>query len=513
MGETMGETVEGENPPPQVLIVDDDRDICSLLEMLIAREGMVPQVAHDAGAAFDAIMESRPDFMITDVRMPGENGIDLISKVNRRYAETIPTLVITGYAGVQGAVEALQSGAVEYLPKPFNNDDVIRIIRRELGTSAPAHKGRRDPSGRSTPHQTDDIVAIMGRSGQIGKLEKQVSRVARTNFCTVVHGETGAGKDVVAHAMHSMSPCSEGAYVPVDCGAIPETLFESEMFGHRKGAFTGADRDKKGFIEAADGGTLFLDEVANLPASIQVKLLRVLQEKMFYRIGDRKPTQVNTRIIAASNEDLFEKVKRGEFREDLYYRLNDITIEVPPLRQRKKDILYLAKRFLVEAAEELGEEEILLDESSVAPLLQYSWPGNVRELRTVIRRAALSADEGIIQRGHLQLCRDGNTADEQCEEEAAVVEESWVNRLSTRPVLDLILEQKMGLKEIVCNITGQLEAEVIREVLKQTGNNKSMAARILRIDYKTLYNKMHQYEIGGMRKAGNDGTHQYAINF
>lgn len=517
VGEKVAELIYEESErPPRVLIVDDDRDICGLLEMVIAREGMVPQVAHDAGEAFDAIMESRPDFMITDVRMPGENGIDLINKINRNYARSIPTLVITGYAGVQGAVEALQTGAVEYLPKPFNNDDVIRIIHRELENRRSSGSGDADtesPTPRTAPLESGNLAALMGLSEEVARLEREVRRIARTGFCTVIQGETGSGKDLVAHAVHTMSGCSEGPFIPVDCGAIPETLFESEMFGYRKGAFTGADRDKMGLVEAANGGTLFLDEVANLPISMQVKLLRVLQEKIFFRVGDRTPTKVNTRIITASNEDLFEKVKRGEFREDLYYRLNDITIQVPSLRHRKKDILYLAKHFLVDAAKELGEEEILLDESCVAPMLQYSWPGNVRELRAVIRRAALSVDEGTIHRRHLQLCRDSDLAGEECEDETEAVEGNWINALSTKPVVDLIVEQKMGLKEIICNITGQFEAEVIREVLKQTDNNKSMTARILRIDYKTLYNKMHQYEIGGMSKTVNDKEHQYAINF
>ncbi len=322
---------------------------------------------------------------------------------------------------------------------------------------------------------------MLGPSDLVGRLISEINRVARSNFNVVILGETGAGKEVVARAIHEASSFSRGPFVPVDCGAIPDTLLESELFGHEKGAFTSANSRQIGKIEAAAGGTLFLDEISNLPLNSQAKLLRALQEKTFFRIGSSKPLSVETRVLVATNQDLLHLTKARAFRSDLYFRLNEFTVEIPPLRERRQDTLYLAKRFAEVANRELQKNVTGFSQAAVEALLHYCWPGNVRELRSCIRRAVLLADTLITEK-QLHLAPPVRLA------AGAASGESPGTLLP--------------LKEIVRRNTVTVERETILRVLSRTGGNKAEAARLLQIDYKTIHFKVRQYGIDVKRKEG-----------
>jgi two-component system nitrogen regulation response regulator GlnG len=317
---------------------------------------------------------------------------------------------------------------------------------------------------------------MMGPGKAIGRLIHEVNKVAKSNFTVVILGETGSGKELVARAIHHGSARSGAAFVPVDCGAIPEMLLESELFGHEKGAFTGAESQKPGKFETAHGGTLFLDEVSNMPVGSQAKLLRVLQEKKVYHIGGTKPVKVDVRLVVASNRDLQALAASGCFRRDLFFRLNEFTITVPSLRERKEDIPYLAKRFLDTTNMELGKDVKGFSESALEALLAYDWPGNVRQLRSTIRRAVLLADERIAVR-HLAMREAPQTG------------------LPSDPKTEGVGWNGLSLKEIVRRSSTAVEREALTQALKHTGGNKARAARLLRIDYKTIHTKVKKYGI------------------
>jgi two-component system nitrogen regulation response regulator GlnG len=320
---------------------------------------------------------------------------------------------------------------------------------------------------------------MMGPSNAVGKIISQVNRVARSDFTVVILGETGTGKELVARAIHHASTRSQGPFVPVDCGAIPETLLESELFGHEKGAFTGADKEKPGKFEAAEAGTLLLDEIPNMPVASQAKLLRVLQDTVVYRVGSTDPITVNVRLLVATNDDLETAVADGRFRHDLLYRLNEFVIRIPPLRQRKSDILYLANRFLDITNMELKKSVRGYSESALEMLTEYDWPGNARQLRSVTRRAVLLADSMITEE-HIDL---RSSVPPQIQVSPGIDEEE------DTPFTGL------SLKEIVRRKTASVEREVLMEALRKTGGNKAKAARLLKIDYKTIHSKLKRYGI------------------
>jgi two-component system nitrogen regulation response regulator GlnG len=321
------------------------------------------------------------------------------------------------------------------------------------------------------------MASMMGDSHEIQCVTKDIIRVAHTGFSVIIQGETGTGKELIAKNIHLASKRSAGPFIPVDCGAIADSLIENELFGHEKGSYTGADSIRKGKFEAAEGGTLFLDEIANMPLSAQAKLLRVLQERVVYRIGGIKAIPINVRILAASNECLLDAVVKGKFREDLYYRLNEYVIRIPPLRDRLDDILFLANRFIAETCAELGKEPMDFTIAAKAMLLRYSWSGNVRELRAVIRRAALIADQQI----------DTDNLSLVFKEDVLPIPP--IRKSFADCVPDFCFEGK-SLKEITQYNVDQMERIVIREILIKTKNNKAEAARLLNIDYKTLYTKL-----------------------
>jgi DNA-binding NtrC family response regulator len=462
----------------KILIVDDEEHFCSILSSLVEKEGFTALVAGDGDTALRMIRVHAPDIMLSDVKMPGMDGWELLKKA-KDLDPDLPVVMVTGFADIPGAVGAIKLGAHDYVAKPFDNHEVIRVVRRAL---AERELKRKVGEISRRLQENMSLQEIMGPSDAVARLISEVNRVAKSDFSVVVTGETGSGKEVIARAIHQASARSKGPFLPVDCGAIPENLLESELFGHEKGAFTGADMQKPGKFEMAEGGTLFLDEISNMPLGSQAKLLRVLQEKKIYRVGGTKSVMVNVRLLVATNQDLHDLSAVRSFREDLYYRLSEFTIRVPPLRERKEDIPYLAKRFLDNANVELKKHVKGFSESALNSLFSYNWPGNVRQLRSTIRRAVLLADD-MIEEKHWDLIR------------APVPGMAFTPKVQGEPWKGL------SLKEIVRQSTTAVEREVLVHVLKVTGGNKAKAARLLKVDYKTIHEKVKKL---GLPMGKND---------
>ncbi|MBN1841091.1 MAG: sigma-54-dependent Fis family transcriptional regulator [Deltaproteobacteria bacterium] len=460
----------------QILIVDDEKDICGILRHIVREEGFKSIVAGNGELALELVRSERPDVMLLDVRMPKMDGMEVLAQA-KELEPNLPVIMITGSANIRGAVKAMRAGAHDYLAKPFENEEVIRVVHRALAERELKEKVR--PLS-SQLEESGTLKDLMGPSDAVTKLISMVKRVSSSDFAVIIQGETGAGKELIATTIHRVSQRSAGPFVPVDCGAIPETLLESELFGHEKGAFTGAIARKLGKFELAESGTLFLDEISNMPLKSQAKLLRALQDKKFYRVGGSKPIEVDVRMLVATNENLYASVESGSFRRDLFFRLSDFAIAVPSLRKRKDDIPYLAKRFLDSTNKELNKKVTGFSESAVEAILIYPWPGNVRELRSCIRRAVLLADD-VISESHLGLkAQKGAHAPglgiPPCRQEAC--------GRDGRP-----------LKEVVRQSTMAVERRVILKTLSHTGGNKARAARLLHIDYKTIHTKIKQLGI------------------
>ena len=463
----------------KVLIVDDDKSICMVLSDLMKKEGLEARAAYDGEKALKMLQTDAPDLLLVDMRLPGMDGMEILRKA-RELDPELPVVVITAHADSRGAVKAIKEGAHDYLSKPFDNYEVIRVAHRALAERELKVKVRvlSNQLKGSSPLQEK-----MGPSDAVARLVSEVNRVAESDFTVIIIGETGSGKEVVARAIHETSSRSKESFIPVDCGAIPETLLESELFGHERGAFTGAEVQKPGKFEVAQGGTLFLDEISNMPLGSQAKLLRVLQEKKVYRVGGTKPIQVDVRLLVASNQDLHELALSSSFRRDLFYRLNEFTITIPPLRERKEDIPYLAKRFLDNANLELNKQVKGFSETALNTLFAYNWPGNVRQLRSIIRRAALLADDLITEK-HLELKRVD------------------VPGMAFTPKVQGAPWKNLSLKEIVQQSITAVEREVFTQVLRQTGGNKAKAARLLQVDYKTIHEKVKKLGILIDREPG-----------
>ncbi len=458
----------------RVLIVDDDRDIGLMLAALMKKEGFTGRVARDGETALRLVPVDRPDLLLVDVKMPGLDGMEVLKRVKER-DPYLPVVLITAYAEVSASVAAMRAGAFDYLPKPFEHGEVIRVVRAAL---TERRRWRRSQTGKISG--ANCLRMMMGPSDAVTHIIREVNRVAHSDFSVIIQGETGSGKELVARAIHQQSRRAGATFVPLDCGAIPETLIESELFGYEKGAFTGAAGPKSGKFEAARGGTLFLDEITNLPPGSQAKLLRVLQEKNILRLGATRPIKIDVRLLTASNQELRGLVESGQMREDLYFRLNEFTITIPPLRDRKDDIPYLAKRFLDITNKELGKNVQRFSEYCLEALLSYNWPGNVRQLRSVIRRAVLLADDLITEK-HLDIKR------------------APVPGLAFTPRVQGLPWKELSLKEIVHHSVVTVEREVLLQALKYTRGNKAKAARLLQIDYKTIHSKLKQF---GINRSG-----------
>jgi len=465
-------TVQG-----RILIAEDDPEMAQLLGCLLHREGLTPLLAKDGIEALQLVRAGDPDVLLADLKMPGMDGMELMRKA-RDLDPELPVILLTGFAEVRGAVEALRAGAHDYLAKPFEHRQVIRVVLRALNERRLKLQLKHLADH---VHQALSPRETFGPSEAVGRVISAIERVANSNFSVLIVGETGSGKEVVARAIHQASGRARHPFIPVDCGAIPEALFESELFGHERGAFTGADRQAIGKIEAAEGGTLFLDEISNMPLASQAKLLRVLQEKTLYRLGGAKPIQVDVRMLTASGHDLERLCDSGSFRPDLYFRLNEYTILVPPLRGRREDISYLAKQFLDIANIELSKSIRGFSPPAVEAMLAYGWPGNVRQLRSAVRRAVLMAED-VVTEEHLGLRPQACELPMENELAAAssVCGRAW---------------GELALREIVRSSTIHVERIAITHALRTTGGNKSKAARLLQVDYKTLHSKVKEYGI------------------
>jgi len=457
---------------PCVLVVDDEPDMREILTRILEKEGFRIIEAPDGDRALYQVRFGSPDAVLLDVHMPGLNGMDVLKKI-REGGDDLPVVLVTAFAEIHEAVEAVKEGAYDYLAKPFENSEVVRVTRRAIS------EGRLRKQLRSLTAKTHGISALlekMGPSDAVARLASEVHRVAQSDYSVVITGETGSGKELVARAIHADSARSNAPFVAIDCGAIPEPLLETELFGHEKGSFTGAERQKIGKFQLAEGGTLFMDELANLPSGSQSKFLRVMQDQLFYRVGGTVPVQTNVRFVFATNSDLEGLVASGDFRSDLYWRLSEFMIVLPPLRERAEDIPYLAKRFLDAAAIELNKTLSGFTDEAVAALTSHSWPGNVRQMRSAIRRAALIA-KGAITKKDLGLTL------------------ALTYKIRATTVVEGASWENASLREIVQRSVFAVERAVLTEVLKFTAGNKARAARLLKVDYKTMHTKVKKYDI------------------
>lgn len=457
----------------RILVADDDADVRWALTKIFTNQGFEVVVAEDGEQAIFRLEADAPSAVLLDLRMPVLGGMEALAKI-RELRPEVPVLMLTAFGDIPTAVEAMRLGADDFLTKPFDVDGLVLAVRHALGRRGASLDQGAVASGEA--EGSGSLADPMGSGPHIKALWRQVQHVARTNFTVVLQGETGTGKEIVARAVHMQSARSGKPFVALDCGAIPETLIESELFGYEKGAFTGAHGRKQGHFQLADGGTLFLDEITNLPHVTQAKLLRTLQERCIQPLGGKQPVSVDVRILVASNVSLQDEMLAGRFRQDLYYRLNEYTITLPPLRERPEDIPYLTGRFLREACHELGRAAQQLSPEALELLLKYAWPGNARELRNAIRQAVLLGGD-VITPEHLMV--------------------------SLRPaVLQRPLPEERdvgllhgGLRALKDTAAAGAERRAIEEALRLARGNKAGAARLLRIDYKTLHIKMKRYGI------------------
>jgi two-component system nitrogen regulation response regulator GlnG len=458
---------------PAVLIVDDDDDARAALATILTAEGFQPVSAADGETAVDRVASEPPAVVLLDRVMPGLDGIETLRRL-KAIAPDVPVIIVTGYGDTASAVEAMKLGAYDYLMKPLQMDQIVIAVRR---AAERRQLGAEIQGLRSQLAEDRSLRSLMGPSREVEGILQQIRQVADSDFTILIHGETGTGKELVARAIHQLSFRRTRPFVALDCGGIPETLIESELFGYEKGAFTGANQRKEGYFELAEGGSLFLDEITNLPSATQAKLLRVLQERQIRPLGGRRTLPVNVRVLAAFNVPLADEIHAGRFRPDLYYRINEFVINVPPLRARPDDIPYLAKRFLTEASMELRRPVVEIHDDALEILVRYPWPGNVRELRNVIRRAVLLAS-GRIRPEHLPSLTSKTLH-------------------APPPPSALMAPTGRSLKAIAQTAVVDAETLAIREALRVTRGKRSAAARLLHIDSKTLYIKMKRYRIVG----------------
>ncbi len=447
---------------PRIMVVDDERGILDTVEILLRGEDFEPVALQSGKEAIARLEEIDPDIVLTDIRMPGVTGLDVLQAV-RAHDPEVPVILMTAQASLQSAMQAVNEGAFYYLQKPFSNAELVALCRRAAQTRRLTTENktlkreirRRDTSNAKRP---------VGRNRAFLEVVRLAETVAPTDSTVLITGESGTGKEVIARFIHELSERESGPFISINCGALPENLLESELFGHEKGSFTGAVRDKEGLLVAAEGGTFFLDEVGEMSPALQVKLLRAIQEREVVPVGATDPVDIDVRIIAATNRDLEQEIRRGTFRSDLYYRLNVISLHLPPLRERPEDVALLAEHFLQALAEDKGGTPRTLTPDALSALQAYEWPGNVRELENALERAAILSKGDAVDVDALPS-RITNP------ESAPLVSE----RPHTNPTLELI------------------ERAYILWVLQAEGGNKARAAEVLGIDPSTLYRKLNRY--------------------
>lgn len=447
---------------PRILLIEDDISFCQLLERFLIKKAYDVTVAFTAAEARLCVKKESFDLILTDLRLPDCDGIVLMTEIKETYPE-VPVILMTGYSDVNTAVKAIKNGASDYISKPFNPDEVLLVITNALQTSTPVlekevTKEKRIPTKQNS---ISDNGFVKGISVASKKLLEHIKLVSPTDMSVLIIGESGTGKEIIAKSIHQQSHRKNNNFIAVDCGAIPKELAASEFFGHLKGSFTGAISDKTGYFEAANGGTIFLDEIGNLSYENQIQLLRALQERKIKPVGSNKEINVDIRIITATNEDLREAVKNGDFREDLYHRINEFSIQSPSLTDRGEDLMVFADYFLEKANQQLNKDIIGFSPEVVAIFQKYSWPGNLRELQNCIKRATLLSQGDFI------------------ETDVLPAEFFQIEKQSNSGSFSLSDNEK----------------EAIIHALSRTQNNKSEAAKLLKITRKTLYNKLKQYNI------------------
>ena len=449
----------------RVLVVDDEENIRLVLRTLLKKHGYDVEVADSGEAALAALEAFDPDVILTDVRMPRMGGLDLLGALKaKQHSATV--IVMSAYGNVDLAIEAMKAGAYDYVSKPFKPDEIVLALRKAEERETLRRENR---ALKEQIQKENQFESILAKSPEMVAIFKTVSKIADYKTTVLITGESGTGKELVARAIHTRSTRKTSPFVAINCGAIPENLLESELFGHKKGAFTDANADRRGLFEEATGGTLFLDEIGELPLSLQVKLLRVLQEEHIRRLGDTKDVKVDVRIIAATHRDLTADVKAGRFREDLFYRIHVLSIHIPPLRSRREDVSLLIDHFVTRNNARLGTSIRGVSTESRKLLLEYSWPGNVRELENTIERAMVLAEADVLQLADLpERIRD-----------------------ALDPVQVHLASGELSVKKT----TAAIEQILIRRALAKTKGNRTRAADLLEISHRALLYKIKDYKI------------------
>ena len=450
----------------RILVVDDDPPTRRLITAFFRNESIEVLEATDGESGLARVAADKPDLVLLDVHMDGMNGMEVLERLKAQWPD-LPVVMLTGSHEIKDAVRAMHLGAFDYQTKPFTREELVVVVRRAL-ESAAMRAELEELRRRARSSAADDLTAQMGSGAAIREVIAQVALVAASPFTVLILGETGTGKELVAQAVHGLSERRRRPFIALDCGAIPEALMESELFGHEKGAFTGAERRKEGRFRLAEGGTCFLDEIGNLPLALQAKLLRVLESGQVLAVGADRATELNVRFVAATNNDLQQRAAAGAFRSDLYFRLAQYSIRLPPLRERREDIPYLATRFVQEAGTELRRPIETIVPAALDLLLGHDWPGNVRELRNVMRRAVLQTDGLAVRPETLR----------------SLLQHPAAEQSTAR------LPPGASLREVAARAAESAERHAICDALRAARGNKAQASRTLKTDYKTLHLKM-----------------------
>jgi two-component system, NtrC family, nitrogen regulation response regulator GlnG len=453
-----------------VWIIDDDRSIRWVLEKALEREDIPCEVFSSATEALARLEKDRPAAVISDINMPGASGLEFLQHIKEKLPR-VPVIIITAYSDLDSAVAAFQGGAFEYLSKPFDVDAAVDLVRRALAESQ---------DQGSVSEESTKVPEILGVAPAMQEVFRAIGRLSQSNATVLITGESGSGKELVAHALHRHSQRASGPFIALNTAAIPRDLLESELFGHERGAFTGAAAQRRGRFEQADGGTLFLDEIGDMPAELQTRLLRVLADGQFYRVGGHAPVKVNVRVIAATHQNLEERVKEGLFREDLYHRLNVIRLRLPSLRERREDIPLLAKHFLQKSARDLGMEPKKLSDAALRVMSSLPWTGNVRQLENVCHYLMVMAPGQVIEAGDLPADLGGG--------EKLAEDGDWIACLSRQADMKLARGETGILDELV----PEFEKTLIRIALKHTGGRRIEAAQLLGWGRNTLTRKIQE---------------------
>ncbi|HEX6322056.1 MAG TPA: nitrogen regulation protein NR(I) [Burkholderiales bacterium] len=462
-----------------VWIVDDDRSIRWVIEKALSREGIAFNSFSSAQDALDALAGDSPEVLVSDIRMPGRSGLELLQAVKQRHP-AVPVIVMTAYSDLDSAVAAFQGGAYEYLPKPFDIDQAVDLIRRALEES------RRESQGVEPVAETE----ILGQAPAMQEVFRAVGRLSQSSATVLITGESGTGKELVARALHRHSARASRPFIAINTAAMPKDLLESELFGHERGSFTGAQQQRRGRFEQAEGGTLFLDEIGDMPAELQTRLLRVLSDGSFYRVGGHQQMKVNVRVIAATHQNLEQRVREGAFREDLFHRLNVIRLRLPSLRERSEDIPLLARHFLASSARQLGVESKRLSDDALAYLSRLEFPGNVRQLENLCHWLTVMAPGQVIDVGDLPP---------EFRDQSAVAASDWLSALEHEAERRLA----RGESGILEALGRQFERALIIKALARTGGRRIEAANLLGMGRNTITRKIQEL---GIEEEGTDNS-------